>query len=44
MLIEVVTDPKRVGELLRAIDAYNGQPATEAAFRLAPIRSKDSGR
>jgi integrase len=32
-----ITDPKQVGELLRAIDAYSGQPATEAAFKLAPL-------
>jgi integrase len=32
-----VTDPKKVGELLRAIHAYSGQPATEAAFKLAPL-------
>jgi integrase len=32
-----ITDPIKVGELLRAIDAYSGQPATEAAFKLAPM-------
>lgn len=32
-----ITDPKKVGELLRAIDAYDGQPTTEAALRLAPL-------
>lgn len=32
-----ITDPVKVGELLRAIDAYNGQPATQAAFKLAPL-------
>ncbi len=26
-----------MGELLRAIDGYSGQPATEAAFKLAPL-------
>jgi integrase len=31
-----LTDPARVGELLRAIDGYVGQPATHAALRLAP--------
>jgi integrase len=31
-----VTDPGRVGELLRAIDGYIGQPTTHAALRLAP--------
>lgn len=32
-----ITDPLKVGELLRAIDAYDGQPATQAAFKLAPM-------
>jgi integrase len=32
-----ITEPAKVGELLRAIDAYNGQPATQAAFKLAPL-------
>ena len=32
-----ITEPTKVGELLRAIDAHRGQPATEAAFRLAPL-------
>ena len=32
-----ITDPVKVGELLRAIDAYSGQPTTEAALRLAPL-------
>lgn len=32
-----ITDPKKVGELLRAIDSYDGQPTTEAALRLAPL-------
>jgi hypothetical protein len=27
----------RVGELLRAIDSYSGQPATEYALKLAPL-------
>ena len=31
-----LTDPGRVGELLRAIDGYVGQPATHGALRLAP--------
>lgn len=31
-----ITDPNEVGELLRAIDGYDGQPATHAALRLAP--------
>lgn len=32
-----ITDPVKVGELLRAIDAYDGQPATEIALKLAPL-------
>lgn len=32
-----LTDPKRVGELLREIDGYAGQPATEYALKLAPL-------
>jgi integrase len=32
-----ITEPTKVGGLLRAIDAYRGQPATEAAFKLAPL-------
>lgn len=32
-----ITDPKRVGELLRAIDAYKGHAVTRAALRLAPL-------
>jgi integrase len=32
-----VTEPKAVGELLRAIHGYNGQPATECAMKLAPL-------
>jgi integrase len=31
-----ITQPARVGELLRAIDAYEGQLTTEIALRLAP--------
>lgn len=31
-----VTDPAKVGALLRAIDGYDGQPATAAALKLAP--------
>ena len=31
-----ITDPKRVGELLRAIDEYAGQPSTHYALKLAP--------
>jgi integrase len=32
-----ITDPKRVGELLRAIHGYEGQPTTYAALNLAPL-------
>jgi integrase len=31
-----ITDPKRIGELLRAIDSYAGQPSVEYALRIAP--------
>jgi integrase len=30
-------DPKGIRELLRAIYAYRGHPATEAALKLAPL-------
>lgn len=32
-----LTDPREVGALLRGIDVYRGYPATQAAFKLAPI-------
>jgi len=32
-----IIDPKRIGELLRAIDAYEGFFATKCALRLAPL-------
>jgi integrase len=32
-----ITDPAKVGELLRAIEGYEGQPTTHAALRLAPL-------
>lgn len=32
-----ITDPAEVGALLRAIDSYRGQPAVEAALKLAPL-------
>ena len=32
-----ITDPKRVGELLRAIDSYEGYFVTKCALRLAPL-------
>ena len=32
-----ITEPKKIGELLRAIHSYSGHAATEAAFKLAPL-------
>lgn len=32
-----VTDPTKIGELLRALHAYCGHPPTEAALKLAPL-------
>ncbi|MEW9570232.1 tyrosine-type recombinase/integrase [Rhodanobacter sp. Si-c] len=32
-----ITDPVQVGELLRAIEGFNGQPVTLAALKLAPL-------
>jgi integrase len=32
-----ITDPKRVGELLRAIADYKGYPVTRAALQVAPL-------
>ena len=32
-----IVEPKRVGELLRAIDGYTGQPAVHYALKLAPL-------
>jgi integrase len=32
-----VTEPKRVGQLMRLIDDYNGFPTTRAALQLAPL-------
>ena len=32
-----ITDPQRVGQLLRAIEDYKGMPITRAALRLAPL-------
>jgi hypothetical protein len=31
-----ISDPAKVGKLLRAIDGYDSQPTTAAALRLAP--------
>lgn len=35
--IASVTDPSRVGELMRTIHGYSGQPVTALALRLAPL-------
>jgi len=32
-----IVEPQRVGELLRAIDGFAGQPTTHAALKLAPL-------
>ncbi|MEO7323945.1 MAG: integrase arm-type DNA-binding domain-containing protein [Dokdonella sp.] len=32
-----ITDPAKMGELLRALDAYQGSPVTKYALRLAPL-------
>lgn len=32
-----ITDPTKIGELLRAIDDYQGQPSTAYALKLAPL-------
>jgi integrase len=32
-----ITEPRRIGELLRAIAGYSGQPSTEYALKLAPL-------
>jgi len=32
-----ITEPHRIGELLRAIDGYQGEPAMMAALKLAPL-------
>ena len=32
-----ITDPARIGDLLRAINNYRGQPVTQAALKLAPL-------
>ena len=35
--LAAITEPKRVGELLRMIDGYQGTPTVEAALKLAPL-------
>ena len=32
-----ITEPREIGQLLRAIDSYSGQPTVVAALRLAPL-------
>ena len=32
-----VTDPVKIGQLLRAIEGFSGQPVTHAALKLAPL-------
>ncbi len=32
-----ITNPKEIGELLRAIDGYKGTPVAQEALRLAPL-------
>ena len=39
-----ITEPRPVGELLRAIDSYTGQPVTEAAMKMAPYVFVRAGR
>jgi len=34
--LAAIVDPKRIGELLRAIDAYGGMPVTRLALALSP--------
>ncbi|HET7268811.1 MAG TPA: integrase arm-type DNA-binding domain-containing protein [Oleiagrimonas sp.] len=35
--LAAITDPERIGVLLRNIDAYRGSPITQAALKLAPL-------
>ncbi|MFH1985846.1 MAG: tyrosine-type recombinase/integrase [Pseudomonadota bacterium] len=35
--MSTITDPKKIGELLRAIDGYSGHLITRCAMRLAPL-------
>lgn len=35
--LAAITEPKKVGELLRAIHGYSGHPTTVAALKLAPL-------
>jgi hypothetical protein len=38
-----ILDPQRVGELLRAVDGYTGQPGTRAALQLAALTFQRPG-
>lgn len=38
-----ILEPRRVGELLRAVDAYTGQPGTRAALQLAALTFQRPG-
>jgi integrase len=38
-----ILDPKRAGELLRAVDGYTGQPGTRAALQLAALTFQRPG-
>lgn len=35
--LATITDPKKIGELLRAIDGYEGTPVAKSALKLAPL-------
>ena len=35
--LAAITEPRRVGELLKMIDGYQGTPTVEAALKLAPL-------
>lgn len=35
--LAALTEPAKIGQLLRAIDAYQGSPVTTAALKLAPL-------
>ena len=35
--MSTITDPKKIGELLRAIDGYEGTPVAKCALKLAPL-------
>src|SRR5690606_29402072 len=35
--LAALTEPAKIGKLLRAIDAYQGSPVTTAALKLAPL-------